>query len=63
MQVERNAVRTKVKHLKDLVVSGGFLSDSDARRDPNDDRVSYVQDLLADLKRAITEVVECWNIM
>ncbi len=28
-----------------------------------EDNVSCVQDGLADLKRAITEVVECWNIL
>jgi hypothetical protein len=52
-----------VKHLKDLVVSGGFLSDSNSLKDPSGNSISGVQDMLADLKRAITEVVECWNIL
>ncbi len=52
-----------MKHLKDLVVSGGFLSDSDVHLDPMADSMSGVQDMLADLKRSITEVVECWNIL
>ena len=52
-----------MKHLKDLVVSTGFLQDSDIPKDPQEVNISGVQDLLADLKRSITEVVECWNIL
>lgn len=78
-QVERSALRVKVKYLKDLVVSGGFmeskldappplplskkqlaLMDLNTQKEEN---ISLVQDGLADLKRAITEVVECWNIL
>lgn len=80
LQVERSALRTKVKALKDLVVSGGFMASkihpqatppSDplvsilkaGSMDVKEDSISSVQDGLADLKRAITEVVECWNIL
>lgn len=81
VQVERSALRTKVKYLKDLVISGGFIESkfdtlptspkmkkwpvgtATSTGGKVEDEVSCVQDGLADLKRAITEVVECWNIL
>ena len=80
-QVERSALRTKVKALKDLVVSSGFMAfktppqpgsilktgskvtSADIPSSLQEESISSVQDGLADLKRAITEVVECWNIL
>lgn len=79
-------MRTKVKHLKKLMLFGGFLESKvklrmkyevmgcvDAsttdhegmRGDPKEENenVTSVQDYLEDLKRSITEVVECWNIL
>lgn len=63
-----------MKALKDLVVSGGFMStkvqlpvappgDELGKREKEDNVIAGVQDGLADLKRAVTEVVECWNIL
>ena len=69
-------MRTKVKHIKELIVSGGFIDTkfkvtpsvhqtnvTDSEKDYKQENIDNVQDELEDLKRAITEVVECWNIM
>ena len=82
MQAERDALRTKVKYLKELVISGGFIESKTRVRgvkssgsgpEPpllesielkvQEESIGGVLDGLADLKRAITEVVECWNIL
>ena len=65
-----------MKALKDLVVSGGFMAtkvqvpvmspshkEGGVTGGENEDNIANVQDGLADLKRAVTEVVECWNIL
>lgn len=73
-QCERDAMRVKVKHLKELMVFGGFLESKIGRvgmskvehedvRGPEEEGVMSVQDCLEDLKRSMTEVVECWNIL
>ena len=64
-------MRTKVKHLKEMMVSGGFLESKgmskveleDGRGGEEEKNMVNVQDCLEDLKRSMTEVVECWNIL
>ncbi len=70
-QGERDAMRTKVKHLKELMVQEGFVETKIkvgvAPPRPGaplrDEIMTSIQDCLEDLKRSITEVVECWNIL
>ena len=71
-QAEREALRDKVSRLKKLAVTAGFLeplsreSVSDAEVNPEagkvDENLYTIQDGIEELKRSITEVIECWNI-
>ena len=69
-QAERDTFRNKLKLLKDLVVKEGFVksgisletSQPDWKKHALEDSLDNLQDGIADLKRKLTEVVECWNI-
>ena len=69
-QAERDTFRNKLKVLKDLVVKEGFVksgvsletSQPDWKKHALEDSLDSLQDGIADLKRKLTEVVECWNI-
>ena len=67
-------MRAKVKYLKELMMFGGFLESKvghmgvakagpEGSSAPEEENVMNVQDCLEDLKRSMTEVVECWNIL
>ncbi len=56
-------MRAKVKHLKELVVSSGGVTWESEQVDLLGDNISNIQDELEDMKRCITEVVECSNIV
>jgi len=63
-------MRAKVSHLKELMVREGFVEvrikmtprSASSMTAAGADNMTSVQDCLEDLKRSITEVVECWNI-
>jgi hypothetical protein len=61
---ERDAFRSRIKLLKEKVVQGGFLESggeemSDERQEAE---FAALQDGIAEIKRALTEFVSCWNI-
>ena len=63
-QGERDAFRSRIKLLKEKVVQGGFLESggeemSDERQEAE---FAALQDGIAEIKRALTEFVSCWNI-
>ena len=71
-QEEREALRKKDKLLKNLAVMAGFmepLPNENIAPDvitPNanqvDENLYRIQDGIEELKRSVTEVVDCWNI-
>ena len=69
-QAERVTFRNKLKLLKDLVVKEGFVqsvvsmetSQPEGKNQESEDSFDSLQDGIVDLKRKLTEVVECWNI-
>ena len=76
--MEREALRNKVKILKEMSVSAGFLKSSVSSSDPSpprreggegggggreeEENLVALQDGVEELKRSISEVVDCWNI-
>ena len=60
-----------MSHLKELMVREGFVEvrikmgpgSTSSVMAMGDDNMTSIQDCLEDLKRSITEVVECWNIL
>ena len=69
IQAEREALRSKVKQLKDLVVSGiQFQKEGESKEKERVDFdkeaaiIGQLQDSIADLKRCVADVVDCWNI-
>ena len=54
-----------MKHLKELMVQEGFVEIKVGVMlgvVTKEENMTSIQDRLEDLKRSITEVVECWNI-
>ena len=64
-QGERDAFRSRIRLLKEKVVHGGFL-ESGGQEDISEERreaeFAALQDGIAEIKRAMTEFVSCWNI-
>ena len=65
VQGERDAFRSRIRLLKEKVVHGGFL-ESGGQEDMNEEEkeaeFASLQDGIAEIKRALTEFVSCWNI-
>ena len=71
-QEEREALRNKDKLLKRLAVTAGFMEPLPNENiapdvitpdaDQIDENLYRIQDGIEELKRSVTEVVECWNI-
>lgn len=66
----RDALRSKVKQIKDLIVQGApLLLGKDELKgsmkfdcDTEASIISDLQDKLTDLKRCVVDLVDCWNI-
>ena len=64
LQGERDAFRGRIKLLKEMVVHGGFLESGgeEMSEDRQEAEFATLQDGIAEIKRALTEFVTCWNI-
>ena len=64
LQGERDAFRGRIKLLKEMVVHGGFLESGgeEMSEDRQEAEFAALQDGIAEIKRALTEFVTCWNI-
>jgi 1-phosphatidylinositol-3-phosphate 5-kinase len=61
---ERDAFRARIRLLKEKVVHGGFLESGgeEMSEDQQEAEFAALQDGIAEIKRALSEFVTCWNI-
>ena len=60
----RETLRMKIKRLKDLSITSGIFPRISNGTDENDkvnENLSMLQDFMAELKRSLTDNVECFN--